>query len=135
MCIVVVSATFILYRTCVIVAFDMDCNFPYAHIFVGSNRRLYIQLLEKHAAVFELGLGTLGMSGGQHANRHPGTVKFHKACSVPYSMWVLGENELDRLTKEDIIEPIDQFLNSGVTMPVDHIGRQDSQWRSVRIVY
>ena len=64
------------------------------------------QVLQKHQEVFNPGLGTLqGYEAKIHmdANAQP---RFHKARSVPYSMKVLVEKELDRLEEEGIIEPV-----------------------------
>ena len=62
------------------------------------------QVLQKHQEVFNPGLGTLqGYEAKLHmgANAQP---QFHKARSVPCSMKVLVEKELDRLEEEGIIE-------------------------------
>ena len=65
------------------------------------------QVLQKHQEVFNPGLGTLqGYEAKIHmdANAQP---QFHKVRSVPYSMKVLVEKELDYLEEEEgIIEPV-----------------------------
>ena len=63
-------------------------------------------ILKKHEAVFKEGLGTLT---GYKAKIHidpTATQKYFKARSVPYAMKSKIEDELDRLQKEGIIEPV-----------------------------
>ena len=64
------------------------------------------QLLEKHAAIFEPGLGTLKGVEATILVDPKAQPKFHKARSVPYAMRGLVDKELERLTQEGIIEPI-----------------------------
>ena len=68
------------------------------------------ELLERHGEVFQAELGTLR---GYEAKIHvdPGAKpRFCKARTVPYTLREKVEQELDRLTKEGIIQPI-QFTD------------------------
>ena len=64
------------------------------------------EVQEKHKAVFEEGLGTLKGFEAELQVDPKAQPKYCKARSVPYSMKVLVEEELDRLEKEGTIEPI-----------------------------
>ena len=68
------------------------------------------ELLDRHGEVFQAELGTLR---GYEAKIHvePGAKpRFCKARTVPYALRKKVEQELERLTKEGIIEPI-QFAD------------------------
>lgn len=64
------------------------------------------QLLEKYAAIFEPGLGTLEGVEAKIIMDPQAQPKFHKARSVPYAMRGLVDKELERLAREGIIEPV-----------------------------
>ena len=80
------------------------------HIFrVESNRSLQ-DVLTRCNEVFNEGLGTvLGVKAKIHVSPEA-TPIFHKARSVPYSLKSKIEDELDRLLREGIIEPV-RFSN------------------------
>lgn len=64
------------------------------------------EVLQRHADIFEEGLGTLK---GYQAKIHidtTATPRFFKARSVPYSMQHLVDKELDKLVQEGVIEPV-----------------------------
>ena len=65
------------------------------------------QLLEKHSALFQEGLGTLqGHKVSIHVNSDAKPV-FSKARTLPYAYKAKVEQELDRLVKEGILEPVE----------------------------
>ena len=64
------------------------------------------EVLDKHKAVFEEGLGTLKGFEAELQVDPNAQPKYCKARFVPYSMKVLEEEELDLLDKEGTIEPI-----------------------------
>ena len=80
------------------------------HIFrVESNRSLQ-DVLTRFKEVFNEGLGTvLGVKAKIHVSPQA-TPIFHKARPVPYSLKSKIEEELDRLLREGIIEPV-RFSN------------------------
>ena len=63
-------------------------------------------VLEKYEAVFQEGLGTLQGFEAKLMVDSNTTPRFCKTRSVPYSMKEKVEEELTRLTKEGIIEPV-----------------------------
>ena len=66
-------------------------------------------MLHQKEALFQPGLGTLK---GCKAKIHVDSTATHKFCKVrpvPYAMHIRIEEELERLTEEGIVEPI-QFL-------------------------
>ena len=64
------------------------------------------ELLEKYQAVFKPELGTLKGVEAKLQVDPDARPCFCKACSVPYAMQTLVEQELDRLCAEGIIEPV-----------------------------
>ena len=65
------------------------------------------QLLEKHSALFQEGLGTLqGHKVSIHVNSDAKPV-FSKTRTLPYAYKAKVEQELDRLVKEGILEPVE----------------------------
>ncbi|XP_046373937.2 uncharacterized protein K02A2.6-like [Haliotis rufescens] len=84
-------------------------------------------VLERHSAVFEEGLGTLkGFQAHIYVDKDA-TPKFFKPRSVPYALRQKIEVELDRLLSEGIIEPI---KHSEWACPIVPVIKPDS---SVRI--
>ena len=64
------------------------------------------RILLKHEEVFRKGLGTLrGYKAKIYVDKQA-TPRFCKARSVPYSLRVKVEEELDRLVQEGILEPV-----------------------------
>ena len=85
-------------------------------------------VLDRHAHVFQEGLGTLkGYEGQLHVNLET-MPKFCRARTVPYAMRVKVEQELDHLVSEGILEPV-QFADW--TVPIVPVLKSDRQ--SVRI--
>ena len=64
-------------------------------------------LLQKYEAVFQEGLGTLQGFKAKLIVDPAATPRFCKARPVPYSMRKKVEDELERLTKEGILEPVE----------------------------
>lgn len=73
---------------------------------VTSQDRLLDQVLEDHQSLFEEGLGTLKGYEASFQVDDSSKAKYCKARSVPYAIRPLVEEELHRLTKEGIIEPV-----------------------------
>ncbi|MDD9818931.1 MAG: RNase H-like domain-containing protein, partial [Gammaproteobacteria bacterium] len=85
------------------------------------------RILLKHEEVFRKGLGTLrGYKAKIYVDKQA-TPRFCKARSVPYSLRVKVEEELDRLVQEGILEPV-QF--SEWAAPIVPVIKPD---KSVRI--
>lgn len=63
-------------------------------------------LLQKHESVFQKGLGTLKNFQAKIHIDLGATPRFCKARTVPYSMRVKVEEELDRLVQEGTLEPV-----------------------------
>ena len=76
------------------------------------------KVLMSHKMVFEEGLGKLkGYTAKIHVD--PGaTPRFCKARPVPYALKSMVEEELDRLQKEDIIEPVQYAEWAAPIVPV-----------------
>ena len=96
------------------------------HIFsVDSNHSLE-EVLTRFDEVFDEGLGTvLGVKAKIHVNPQT-TPLFHKARPVPHALKSKIEAELDRLLKEDIIEPV-RFSNWAT--PIVPVPKGDSTIR------
>ena len=64
-------------------------------------------LLDKYSSVFQEGLGTFQGLEAKIVVDPQATPRFCKARSVPYAMTVKVEEELQRLTQEGILEPVE----------------------------
>ena len=65
-----------------------------------------LEVLDRHAEIFEEGVGTLkGYQAKIYIDRDA-TPRFFKARSVLYSMQSLVNKELDKLVNDGIIEPV-----------------------------
>jgi len=64
------------------------------------------ELLQRHTEVFEDGLGTLKNYKAKIYIDPKSTPCFYKARSMPYSVCSLVDDELEKLTKEAVIEPV-----------------------------
>ena len=63
------------------------------------------EVLDSHAEVFQEGLGTMkGFKANVNTNAAP---RFNRARSVPYALRDKVDQELDRLTKEGTLEPVE----------------------------
>jgi len=63
-------------------------------------------LLQRYTEVFKDGLGTLKNYKAKIYIDPKSTPCFYKTHSVPFSVRSLVDDELDKLTKEDVIEPV-----------------------------
>ena len=76
------------------------------------------EILAKHEEVFKPELGKLhGFQVKLHVQEVV-TPKFHKARSVPYSMIVRVEEELDQLLNVDIFQPVQFSDRANPVVPV-----------------
>ena len=85
-------------------------------------------ILHQHEKLFQEGLGTMQGYKARFLVDDKVKPKFCKARPVPYAMRALVEQELDRLTKEGIIEPV-QFAEWAA--PIVPVLKSDK--KSVRI--
>ena len=67
--------------------------------------------------VFQEGLGTLGGYKAKIYVNKGARPRFGKARTAPYSLRVKGEEELDRLVKEGILEPVQFAEWAAPTVP------------------
>ena len=80
-------------------------NWPIIKQPSSHNKRLE-EILQKHAQLFEEGLGTLqGTKAKIHVDP-TATPIFHKARPVPHALREKIEQDLERLEREGTIEPV-----------------------------
>ena len=75
-------------------------------------------LLEQHTQLFQATLGTMKGFKAKFYVDETVPPKFCKACSVAYAMRTKVEKELERLTKEGIIEPVQYAEWAAPIVPV-----------------
>lgn len=92
------------------------------------------QVLEKHKAVFEPGLGTVTGYQAKIIIDPNATPKYCKARTVPYAYREKVEKELDRLVEEGMLEPVEysewaapmvaasSFLSCSMEMAIKALG-------------
>ena len=89
------------------------------------------EILDKHKAVFNPGLGKVTGYEAKILLDPGATPKFCKARSVPYFYQDKVEKELDRLVEEGTLEPVE---HSEWASPIVAVLKQDRVYESVVIV-
>ena len=76
------------------------------------------EILERHGSVFQEGLGRLKDTMVHIGVRPDAKPKFCKARPVPYALQDRLDNELDRLVREGIYEPVNHSRWAAPVVPV-----------------
>ena len=108
------------------IQFKVDGKESDTSYLVPDTKRKLVGTLQRHEVVFREGLGTYTGAKVQIKMDATCTSKFFKARPVPFAQREAIEKELERLEKEDIIEPVS---HSEWASPVVTVTKEDGSLR------